>query len=155
MKKLLTTITLLCFSVGANAQLIDEFKAFLKVTDPNVLEYYYVHDETECLWAGSEARQIIEGVIKRSRIRTSEGIGGVNEIYLSVYVNCMALSDNFGYAAYFNVKYGDYPLLYDRPYGGMLVGGINDKSRVLDSLQSMIGDAITDFVEVNFLSDSN
>ena len=40
MNKLLTTLALLCFSVGANAQLDENFKNFLKVTDPNELPYF-------------------------------------------------------------------------------------------------------------------
>lgn len=154
MNKLLTTIILLCFSVGANAQqLPPRYKAFLKVTDPNELPYWYSHDD-KCPWTEPEAKQIIEGVIKRSRIRTRHDIGGVNDIYLDNKVFCLDLDNNRGYAVHFNIGYGDYPMLYEWAYGGLLTGGTS-KFFFLDSLQTMIENAITDFVEVNFLSDSN
>ena len=154
MNKLLITITLLCFSVGANAQLDENFKNFLKVTDPNELPYWYSHQD-ECPWTEPEAEQIIEGVIKRSRIRTRHSINEVSGIYLNVKTICMDVGDNLGYATFFQIEYGAYPMLYEKSYGGLLTGGSDSKSYFLDRLQTSIEDAITDFVEVNFLSDSN
>ena len=154
MKKLLTTIILLCFSVIANAQLSDSFVNFLKVNDPNLLEYYYSHSD-ECPWTEPEAKQIIEGVIKRSRIRTAHGLGFGNDLYLNIDANCLRLTNGSGYAVVFNVVDGSFPMLYENPYGGLLASGSNAKSYSLNTFKTMIENAVTDFVEVNFLSDSN
>lgn len=157
MNKLLTTLALLCFSVGANAQPTNSELAFLKVDDPNVLEYSYNYTPS-CPFTPAEATQIIEGVIIRSRIRTSLGLGGVNDIYLDVSARCLLIgSDTIdtGYVINWNISYGDYPLIQNFDYGNLVTGGLDGKPFFLQRLQTYTENAITDFVEVNFLSDSN
>jgi hypothetical protein len=44
-------------------------------------------------------------------------------------------------------------VLYEKPYGGLLSMGKEDKNFALESLKSYIEAAVTDFVEVNFLMD--
>ena len=160
MKKLLTAITLLCFSVGADAQLTDRFKAFLKVTDPNELQYLYTHQSPDCPFTSQEAANVIEGVIKRSRIRTALGIGRNNAIYLNIESSC--IEDNttsgrvLGYSVFFDINFGDGVMLYAKPYGNLLGGGVSSSRQFfLNSLQDYVENAVTDFVEVNFLSDPN
>ena len=59
------------------------------------------------------------------------------------------------FSVFFDIKFGEGLLLYMRSYGGLLGGGNNSKQMFLRSLQTYVERAITDFVEVNFLSDSN
>ena len=60
-------------------------------------------------------------------------------------------------SAFFDIMFGDYgargSLLYEKSYGGILT--MSSKQFGLDSLKSSVEDAVTDFIEVNFLSESN
>jgi hypothetical protein len=97
---------------------------------------------------------VIEGVIKRSRIKTELGVGGPNSLYLNVYVFCtkMTTDRDLGYAVDIDITYGDTPVLFDKLYGSLLVGNMDDKQYFLNYLQKYTEEAVTDFVEVNFLS---
>jgi hypothetical protein len=68
----------------------------LKVTDPNELEYLYAQRGSDCPFTPQEAKNVIEGVIKRSRIRTAEGIGGNNDLYLNIEAICLATETTSG-----------------------------------------------------------
>jgi len=99
---------------------------------------------------------LIEGVIKRSRIKTAKGLGGPNGFYLNVILSCMTLgsgSQETGYTVHRQIMYGDYPLLYEKDYGGNSLGALTDKQYFLNLLKGGIENAVTDFVEVNFLSE--
>ena len=138
----------------ANAQVSDSLKAFITADDPNTLEYWYTHD-SECPWAEEEAKSVIEGVIKRSRIKTEHGTGGPNNVYLNNIARCLEANVG-GHVAFFNIMFGDYgargSLLFEKPYGGILT--MPSKQFGLESLKSLVEGAVTDFVEVNFLSES-
>ncbi len=70
MKKLTTfilTILLSSLPVIANAQLFDSLKKFITAEDPETLHYWYAHG-SDCPWTEAEAKNVIEGVIKRCRI---------------------------------------------------------------------------------------
>ena len=158
MNKLTTfilTILLSSLPVIANAQIFDGLKKFITAEDPETLHYWYNHG-SDCPWTEAEAKNVIEGVIKRSRIKTEHGTGGPNKVYLNTTAGCLASSR--GYAANFDVMFGDYDLatgalLYEYEYGGLLT--TPSKQFGLDSLKTFIENAVTDFVEVNFLSESN
>jgi hypothetical protein len=149
-------ILLLFVSTTATAQLSDQFKKWITAEDPETLEYWYTHD-FDCPWSKAEAEEVIAGVIKRSRIKTSHGTGGVNRFYLNTVVQCLESmsvgGDLRGYSVNFEIYYGNFPVLYEKPYGGLLSMGKEDKNFALESLKSYIEAAVTDFVEVNFLMD--
>ena len=154
MNKLILTILLSCLPAIANAQLSDSLKAFITADDPETLEYWYTHNN-ECPWTEAEAENVIEGVIKRSRIKTEHGTGGPNKVYLNNVASCLETNSG-GHAVFLNIKFGEYgargSLLYEKSYGGILT--MPSKQFGLDSLKIFIEDAVTDFVEVNFLSES-
>jgi len=149
---------LFCFSTIANAQISGNLKAFFKVEDPNTLNYWYSHYD-DCPWGEVEAEREIEGVIKRSRLRTEHSVSGSNNLYLNVDVLCLSLEsiagNPIGYSVNFEIMYGDYPMLYEVRYGNLLSVGLDGKQSRLDSLKQFVEKAVTDFVEVNFLSESN
>ena len=58
--KLLTTITLLCFSVVANGQLVEGLSDFIKTDDPNRLDYMYFQGPQSCPFSANEATDVIE-----------------------------------------------------------------------------------------------
>ena len=60
-----------------------------------------------------------------------------------------------GYAVNLDVMYGSNPFLFEHYYGGIYSGSLDDKAYFLENLKSVVESAITDFVEVNFLSDVN
>ena len=159
MKKLTTfilTILLSFIPTIANAQLGDLFRAFITADDPETLHYWYRH-YSDCPWTEAEAENVIEGVIKRSRIKTAHDLGGPNKVYLNTTARCLGTSAG-GHAVNFDVKFGDYDsatgsLLFEYSYGGLLT--TPSKQFGLDSLKIYIENAVTDFVEVNFLSESN
>lgn len=96
---------------------------------------------------------MIEGVIKRSRITPGRGLASINDFYLDTSPHCFDLSktaDLEGHVVHFEVMYGDYPLFYDKSYGTM---GSGSKEFLLNAFKSFLEDAITDFLEVNFLMD--
>ena len=157
MNRLTLAALLLCLSGAANTQIPNSLRAFIKADDPNTLEYYYA-DNTDCPWTEQEAQSVIEGVIKRSRINTAHGLGGPNNFYLSVVSSCLATgssSMDTGYSVYHEIMFGDFPFLHQKRYGNILSGAMNNNQFYLNALKMYVENAITDFVEVNFLSNPN
>lgn len=153
MKRLFFAILLVCFSSTLNAQVNEGLAIFIKADDPNTLEYFYVHDDT-CPWSAEAAENVIEGVIKRSRINTREGLGGPNNFHLNVGVTCIE-NEGLGHAANLRIHYADLPVFHFWAYGSLIMFGADSKQYALDRLKNYIELAVTDFVEVNFLSESN
>jgi len=159
MKKLTTfilTILLSSLPVIANAQVNGYLKAFITAEDPETLQYWYSHSP-DCPWTEAEAENVIEGVINRSRIKTEHGTGGPNRVYLNSIASCLGVN-TMGHTAFLDVRFGEYnsvkgSLLYEESYGGLLT--TPSKQYGLNQLKTFIENAVTDFVEVNFLSESN
>ena len=157
MSKLLTTIILLCFSVGANAQLRFDF---IKVTDFDFLDYV-LGMSSSCPFAEQEAMDVIEGVIIRSRIRAEVGYSldhFFNEPYLDIKTTCLETRVGgrlTGYTVAYEVRFGKGNMLWDYNYGNIYTDQPNNKQNFLNVLSIDTEAAITDFVKVNFLSDSN
>lgn len=153
MNKLLTTITLLCFSVAVNAQIIETEQVFnfLKVDDPTTLNYNYFH-MSDCPFTEMQANNIIESVIERYRI-TPVNTSSLDDLYLKVYPFCVSVR---GYVAYdYGIGFGRGFLEYSQGY--LTAGSMPEDRNVyaLNELRAGIEEAIEDFVTVNFLSDSN
>jgi len=154
MNKLTTfilTILLSSLPVIANAQVSFKVKTFITATDPETLHYWYTHG-SECPWTEAEAENVIEGVIKRSRIKTEHNLGGPNKFYLNTTALCLGTSAG-GHAVNFDVKFATGSLLFEHSYGSVLM--TSSKQFGLNQLKTYIENAVTDFVEVNFLSESN
>ena len=154
--KLIIKIILLCFAVGVNGQVPDALSAFIKVTEPDNFRYFY-KQTTECPFTEQEAVNVVEGVVKRSRIRPYKMILPTS-LHLNLSTVCIwnLVGDRVaGYSVMFNIRYGDYPMLIEPDYGGLRIGSRDDKEFFLNSFTRYVENAITDFVEVNFLSDSN
>lgn len=153
MNKLAFAVLLFCSSTVAGAQqLSEQIAAFIKAEDPNALEYWY-EQSPDCPWTDREAKNVIEGVIKRSRIKTAEGLGGPNRFNLDVKIRCMIISTGAsGYVVDRRVMFGASPYLFANNYGAIAVGARSDKQYFLGLLKEDIEIAVTEFVEVNFLS---
>ena len=159
MNKLTTfilTILLSSLPVIANAQVNGYLKAFITAEDPETLEYWYDHT-ADCTWTEVEAKNVIEGVIKRSRIKTEHGAGGPNRVFLNITARCLEITTR-GHTAYLDVRFGEYnsvrgSLLYEKSYGNLLT--TPSKQFGLNELKTYIENAVTDFVEVNFLSETD
>jgi len=156
MKSLLVFSAFSLFSVTqAWAQLDPRFVEVITVSDRDNLDYWYSHSEP-CPWSEDEAVSLIEGVIKRSRIKPSRSINLLNEVYLDVGVVCVDITVGgggivAGRSIYARVMFGDYPMLYDRDYGSLWVMPSDDSDVALMKIRGAVEQAITDFVEVNFL----
>jgi len=97
---------------------------------------------------------VIEGVIKRSRIRTGQGLS-YTDPYLDVKTSCLTAFG--GYAIYMQIRFAKGFVLWDSNFGGIMTAPEDDsgKQYLLNNLRDSLEEAITDFVEVNFLSDPN
>jgi len=142
------------FSPAVVAQLDDRFADFIRAEDPEVLGYWYSHDDA-CPWEKGEVTNLIEGIIKRSRIKPEPALGLTNGFYLNIDLACLEASiraRSIGYMFEASVMYGDYPMLYEREYGALQVFPNDNPEYGFNNLRSYIEDAVTDFIEVNFLS---
>jgi hypothetical protein len=155
LNKLVFTVLLCCFSALANAQqLPSTFNEFVKSSDPNTLEYFNVSETEECPWTFADAVGVIEGVINRSRINTY-GARFSKDPWLKVAYRCIKLGSERGWAVNFDVKFGRDKYLFDKDYGNILIGSMDSNQFYLDNLKRYVENAVTDFVKVNFLSNSN
>ncbi|MFN3237682.1 MAG: hypothetical protein ACE37D_11570 [Pseudomonadales bacterium] len=135
---------------------LEFFREFIEKDDPDTLDYWYTHGEA-CPWSESEGTEVITGVLKRSRVLPTQGLGKANGVYLFAKSTCLELAHEFGFAVNFYVVFGEVgdkgSIVYDKDYGGLGSGAPDDKRFFLDSLRSSVEAAVTDFIEVNFLLD--
>ena len=142
MKKLFLAVLMLYFSASSNADIPDTLRTFIKADEPESLQYSLVQNSA-CLWADHEAKDVVEGVIKRSRISPSLGGGGSNKFYLSVVVTCSVLksvANRDVYAIHFDVGYinANADVKYDRNYGGLVVTVVASKEQLLGDLKEYV-----------------
>jgi len=161
MNKLLTTITLLCFSVAFGSQVKAQSDQailfdFVKQQDPDFLPYFVTQTD-DCPSTQAAAEEVIEGVIIRSRVRTAVRDIGYPDLYINVGLTCIE-SQSGAIAIALEVYFGKYPMLLGggiTNYSQILLGSSSDRQNFLGSIRISIEEAMTDYVEANFLLDSN
>ena len=118
--------------------------------NPNELAYFsYIGDD--CPLTDQEAKDVIEGVFIRSRIKPLVGYAWLDDdLYLSISLECLLL-DNNNPVFSIDVNYGnatiDPSVLYDFDFGSL---GIGAKDFIRDGLKTNVENAITVFIKANF-----
>ena len=125
------------------------FKTAFKKDNPNELAYYAGSDD-DCPIDDERVRDIVEGVLVRSRIKPLGGTEWTSApLYLSVMLNCMKLEGNnpiFTMRIAFG-KLIPIPILYDHSFGYF---GTRPKDFIESRLKDRVENAITAYIKVNF-----
>ena len=110
----------------------------------------------DCPFTQAETKVVIEGVIIRSRVRTAVRDFGYPDLYIDVGLTCIE-SQSGAIAIALEVYFGKYPMLWQgiTSYSSVFLGGSSDKQNFLGSIRISIEEAMTDYVQANFLLDSN
>jgi hypothetical protein len=131
-------------------ELPDWYAKAIKKDDPNELAYS-LGIQDDCPFTNAKAKEIVEGVFVRSRVKPTED-WRVDHIYLSVTVQCIRDPERFDFFAYqIDVMFGairsNEAVLFDKPFGNY---GYTSSSEIQRTLKNGVEKAINAYLKANF-----
>ena len=136
----------------AAAELPKWYLDALKVDNPNQLAIYAEADG-DCPITKNEMKEIISGVLIRSRVKPLTGDEwSIHSLYFEVILNCFKKKPNEQLQIYaLNAHFGNFslnpPVWYQWPYRSF---GRDEKEGLKSVIKSRAEEAITDFIKANF-----
>ena len=153
MKKILIFTLLLFISplLQAAEDYPDEFLKAIKVKNPDQLDVYY-YAATECPLTKHELKELVSGVLIRSRVKPLLGVEWVfDSLYLNVALSCIERKSTNQWIYKFDIYFGRWdvepPISYQSDYDSF---GIGPKQFIKDHVKENVENAMTAFIKANF-----